>query len=126
MTRLTRTRLPLSGLLLLLLSSLALLSSACPSPPALTCEAQGTCPLDEVGGPPKMYVSPSFGLAFDCSAIGCHQARTVHIENQGGGVLSVVSVELSEGTSVDFSLQADQTLPVELGAGQFVEFAVLY
>ena len=73
-----------------------------------------------------MYVNPSFGLAFDCSAIGCHQARSVHIENQGGGVLSVVSVELVEGTSVDFSLQAEQVLPIELGAGQFVEFAVMY
>lgn len=100
--------------------------AACPSAPVLTCEAQGNCPVESQGGPPIMYVSPAFGLAFDCTSIGCHQTRQVFIENRGGGVLSVVKAALSDGTSVDFSLQSALSLPVDLAAGQSVVVSVLY
>lgn len=105
---------------------LVLDAAACPGQPVQTCEGDSCDPTSKPTTPPVLYVAPAFGLGFDCVAIGCNQSREVKVENRGGGVLSVVSAQLTAGTSADFSLSAAQPLPWDLGPGQGTSLTVTY
>ncbi len=66
--------------------------------------------------PPRLYVTPPFGLGFDCITVGCNQTATMTLTNRGGGKVRIVRVLMTSTSSTDFSVELpDGELPVELG-----------
>lgn len=99
-------------------------SLGCPGQTVKTCEELGNC--EPEGDAPLLYVSPAFGVGFDCTAIGCNQLREVTVENRGGGVLTLMGADLTMGSSADFSVLPSERLPVDLPPGFGTSVIVTY
>ncbi|MEW5849502.1 MAG: choice-of-anchor D domain-containing protein [Myxococcota bacterium] len=75
---------------------------------------------------PKIYISPPFGLGFDCVMTGCDQAHQLTISNRGGGTVDLQRVSLSTETSADFTVELAEELPYSLAAGATLTVPVRY
>jgi hypothetical protein len=92
-------------------------------PPVGECDG-GAC-LDTTA-PPRLFVTPPFGLGFDCVTVGCNQTQRMTLENRGGGVVRVTRIALTSASSDDFAVEVPGTPPLELTRGNPVGVTVRY
>lgn len=78
-----------------------------------------------VAGPASLVAEPT-QVGFDCTAIGCNTTRVVKLTNSGRGSAIVNKVELTQGSSPDFTLEPQGLLPQTIAAGASFEIVVAY
>src|SRR5687768_10799619 len=95
------------------LLSAATVLAGCNSPPIDdTCDGS-TC-AGAIVTPPRIFVSPPFGLGFDCVLMGCMQTQSLSISNRGDGIVRIERVTLTSTSSDDFELELNAELPVDV------------
>jgi hypothetical protein len=104
---------------------LAMALAACTTPqPASECPDGGECA--DQAEPPRLYISPPFGLGFDCVELGCDRTAKLLLSNHGGGTVRITRLLLTSASSPDFRVDLPGELPLELGARVSVEVGVRY
>src|SRR5438132_7676012 len=68
-----------------------------------TCDGGSSCADAE--DPPRIYVTPPFGLGFDCIEVMCNQTQTLEISNRGTGTVNVTRITLTSDSSTDFTVE---------------------
>ena len=110
---------------LVVAASLTACLMGCPNPGVTdACDGGGECGAGSLA--PRLYVSPPFGLGFDCITVGCDATSTMRMQNRGGGQVTITRALLTTTSSSDFEVVLPQTLPVSLGPQDELSVAVHY
>jgi|GEM_PF-814287 len=99
-----------------LIAITALGASACLIENGVECPNCAINPFDDGGvgesdeDVPRLFVSPPFGVGFECVALGCLDTRVFTLENRGPDAIQITDIRLSIDSSRDFSIRV---LPAE-------------
>ncbi|MBI5495515.1 MAG: choice-of-anchor D domain-containing protein [Deltaproteobacteria bacterium] len=104
---------------------LALAAACNPSGTTDECDGGTACPGAE-DTPPRLFITPPFGLGFDCVTTQCDTTQHLSIENRGSGVVRLTRVALTSTSSEDFTVTLQGAVPLEIRKGTPVRLDVRY